>query len=249
MFGVTQYSCATGYYTFGHELGHNLGMLHDRGTHASCSEITTFNYGFRDPNAEFRTMLSYDCKMAQCDLMPKDGCPRIQRFSNSNTAYTYNGKPIGNSRSDNAKQLNDVRALVASFFPAMNCQSDNECNDSNSNTTDICNTAKRVCVFTPVGTPTRAPSRSPTTSVPVQPPTKAPTQTRAPIPVSSPVVQNTPTLRPISIAPSNSTSQLVPTLAPIVIVDEPVSGQEQLGFFSMIFRFFGDFWVRLFSGR
>ena len=30
MFSVTKYSCATGYYSFGHELGHNQGAHHDR---------------------------------------------------------------------------------------------------------------------------------------------------------------------------------------------------------------------------
>ena len=138
-------------------------MFHDRGTENSCSETTTFNYGYRDPNAEYRTMLSYDCKMGQCDSMPKNGCSRVQRFSNSDSRYTYNGKPIGDSKRDNAKQLNNVRALVASFFPAMNCQTDAECNDSNVDTTDTCNTANRVCVFTPLGAPTNAPIAAPST--------------------------------------------------------------------------------------
>ena len=148
MFAVTQYSCATGYYTFGHELGHNLGMFHDRGTEKTCSEASTFNYGYRDPNAEFRTILSYDCKKAECDNMPKDGCTRIQRFSNSDSAYTFNGKSIGDTKRDNAKQVNSVRARVAAFFPAMSCRSDIECDDRDSATTDTCNTTNGVCAFT-----------------------------------------------------------------------------------------------------
>ena len=148
MFAVTQYACATGYYSFGHELGHNLGMFHDRGTEKTCSEASTFNYGYRDPNAEFRTILSYDCKKAECDNMPKDGCTRIQRFSNSDSAYTYNGKSIGDAKRDNAKQVNSVRARVAAFFPAMSCRSDIECDDRDSATTDTCNTTNGVCAFT-----------------------------------------------------------------------------------------------------
>ena len=31
MYSVSSYSCATGYYTFGHEIGHNFGLNHDRG--------------------------------------------------------------------------------------------------------------------------------------------------------------------------------------------------------------------------
>ena len=31
-FSVVSLSCMTGYYSFGHELGHNMGLMHDRGT-------------------------------------------------------------------------------------------------------------------------------------------------------------------------------------------------------------------------
>ena len=148
MFSVTKYSCATGYYAFGHEIGHNFNMQHDRGTVGSCSQADANNYGYRDPNAEFMTILSYSCKIGQCDNMPKNGCPRIQRFSNSNPSYMYNGKPIGNAKSDNARQFNIQRSVVASFYPAMDCQSNSECNDGDSNTIDTCDFSRRVCVFT-----------------------------------------------------------------------------------------------------
>ena len=36
MFSVTKWSCATGYFSFGHEIGHNLGINHDRGTKDAC---------------------------------------------------------------------------------------------------------------------------------------------------------------------------------------------------------------------
>ena len=165
MFSATNYACATGYYSFGHELGHNFGLYHDHGSEQACNDTTAFNFGYRHPNAEYRTILSYDCKVGECDQMPKDGCPRIQRFSNSDPVYKYNGKPIGNSNSDNARHFNDFRATVASYFPAMDCQSDVECNDNNASTNDICNTAKRVCVFSPVGAPT-TPRLAPPTAAP-----------------------------------------------------------------------------------
>ena len=147
MFSVTKYSCATGYYAFGHEIGHNFNMQHDRGTVGTCSEANTYNYGYRDPKAEYMTILSYSCKVGQCDNMPKNGCTRIQRFSNSNPSYTYNGKPIGDAKSDNAKQFNNQRSLVASFYPAMDCICNSECNDGDSTTVDTCNIAKSVCVL------------------------------------------------------------------------------------------------------
>jgi hypothetical protein len=126
-------------------------MQHDRGTVGSCSDNNLYNYGYRDPNAAYMTILSYSCKVGQCDNMPKDGCPRIQRFSNSDPSYTYNGKPIGNSKNDNARQFNSQRSLVASFYPAVYCQSNSECNDGDSTTFDSRNTATRACVFKSLG--------------------------------------------------------------------------------------------------
>ena len=287
MFSVTQFSCATGYFTFGHEIGHNLGMFHDSGTEKSCTETAAFNYGYRNPNAEFRTILAYDCKMGECDLMTKNGCPRVQRFSNSDSKYTYNGKPIGDSRRDNAKQLNNVRARVAAYFPAMNCQTDAECNDSNSNTTDNCNSASKVCVFTPLGATTNAPTTAPSTRSPTKPVSRLPTKvpSRAPIqavatsqkpilgtpntfpirtptreptfataqplqPVRAPVSTDSPNLSPsIPAGLPPIPTQNVPNRAPIVVVDIPINGQEQTGFFSMIFNFFSGFWTRLVDGR
>jgi hypothetical protein len=214
MFSVSQYDCATGYFSFGHEIGHNVGMYHDRGTQNTCSEATTFNYGYRDPGAAFRTILSYDCKMGQCDAMPRDGCTRIQRFSSSNPAYTYNGKPIGDSRRDNAKQLNNVRVRVASYFPSMNCQSNAECNDNNPTTFDTCNTVTRVCVFTPNGNiPVISPSKVPT---------RAPAQTNAPVQSKKPT--SAPSLKPIDLQPPAEAPVLIsnpyvtsnPTLAPTI---------------------------------
>jgi hypothetical protein len=137
-------------------------MFHDKGSENLCSADATFNYGYRHPSAEYRTILSYDCKMGECDSMPKDGCPRIQRFSNSDSRYTYNGKPIGNAKSDNAKVFNQFRTRVAAYFPAMNCLSDTECNDENVDTTDTCNVANGACVFTPLGAPTVPEIASPT---------------------------------------------------------------------------------------
>jgi hypothetical protein len=204
MFSVSQYDCATGYFSFGHEIGHNLGMYHDRGTVNKCSETTTFNYGYRDPSAGFRTILSYDCRMGQCDAMPKNGCTRIQRFSNSNPAYKYNNKVIGDARRDNARQANNVRASVAAYFPSMNCQSNTECNDNNPNTVDTCNVATRVCIFSPV------------TSVPVKPPTTV--LSRAPVvtspPTKAPIATNTPSMKPVATAPSATV--LPPTNTPTI---------------------------------
>jgi hypothetical protein len=203
MFSVARYSCATGYYSFGHEIGHNFNLNHDKATEGVCGAAQS-NYGYRNPAAEFRTILSYDCVRGQCDNMPKDGCSRIQRFSNANSAYTYNSKVIGDAGRDNVKEFNKHRALVASFFPSMDCQSHNECNDGDSRTVDTCYMATRVCVFTPiVTTPTKAP-----TSFPIKAPTNAPASLPVAVSPPTPVAVSPPT-RPPTKAPTRS-----PTKAP-----------------------------------
>mgnify|MGYP006345006717 FL=1 len=123
-------------------------------------------YAWLDLDAGFCSILGYDCKIGQCDStyisdltlnpnsrcvaqtdMPKNGCPRVQRFSNDK--YLYQGKKMGNSTNNNAGKMNSNLKQVAGFFPAMDCEQHWECNDNDPNTLDTCNFEKRVCVFTP----------------------------------------------------------------------------------------------------
>ena len=120
MFSITSWSCATGYYSFGHEIGHNLGLNHDRGSEGDCNS-GGYNYGYRDPNARFRTILAYDCVNTQCDNNVGGGCTRIGRFSNQYN--TYNGLALGGSSENNAKAINDVRVEVASYFTHVSSES------------------------------------------------------------------------------------------------------------------------------
>ena len=189
-FAVVSLNCATARYSYAHEIGHNFGMLHDRGTADACSETTfmgrpTFNYGYRDPDASFCSILAYECVIGECDNMPKNDCPRVLRFSN--TQFLFDGKAMGNQYNDNAMQWNNERAVIASFYPAMNCTMNNQCNDKDASTIDTCDVTKAVCVFTPMAltnapirAPTKQPIKAPAKS-PAIPPTKRPTKaTRAP---------------------------------------------------------------------
>lgn len=79
-FSVVQWTCATGNYSFGHELGHNMGLNHERTTTG-----TGYDYGWADPNGSFRTIMATKCGAWSCG--------RIQNFSNPEVLY--NGKPTG----------------------------------------------------------------------------------------------------------------------------------------------------------
>ena len=105
-FAVVHYSCATGYYSFAHELGHLQGARHDP---ANDPTPTPFAYGHgyqqTAANPHWRTIMAYDCA---------GGCPRLQYWANPNV--TYNGLPMGTaSVSHDARVLNETAATVAAF--------------------------------------------------------------------------------------------------------------------------------------
>ena len=117
MFSVTKYSCATGYYSFGHELGHNMGLSHDRGSTNSCtSNLNKYNYGYRDPASQFRSIMAYNCQVGACDYVSGTaGCNRVQMFSN--VEYRYAGKAIGSSIANSARVINENRVAIAAYKP------------------------------------------------------------------------------------------------------------------------------------
>jgi len=118
MYSVTALNCATGYFSFGHEIGHNLGLKHDRGTENDC-ENTKFHFGYRDPNAKFRTILAYNCVANQCDDNAGGDCTRIQRFSSPSVNIFWEGEslPVGTVESNNVRKINNVKSKVAPYFP------------------------------------------------------------------------------------------------------------------------------------
>ena len=105
-FSLAKWSCATGYFSFGHEVAHNMGCNHD---YSNSQGNGIHNYGYKyesgsNYNDRFRTIMSYDCQ---------NGCPRIQMFSNP---YKYRGgKAVGSSRANNAKWIQERLSIYAKF--------------------------------------------------------------------------------------------------------------------------------------
>jgi uncharacterized repeat protein (TIGR01451 family) len=89
--------------TMAHELGHNMGCVHDR-DHASFPGAFSYSYGY-DLSGTFATVMSYDW-------------PPISYFSTP--LVTYAGFPIGvpegqPDSADNARTINNTRVTVANF--------------------------------------------------------------------------------------------------------------------------------------
>lgn len=102
-FSVVHRTCATGYLSFAHELGHNQGVSHDPAN--ASTAIYPYAYGHQEPFGAFRTVMAYNCP---------GGCPRVDHFSNPNVLF--NGQPTGVPElSDNSRAINATAATVASF--------------------------------------------------------------------------------------------------------------------------------------
>ncbi len=104
-FAVAHWSCATGYYSFGHEIGHLQSARHDPATDPSTSPYS-YGHGYRYTGSpSWRTIMAYNCPA---------GCPRLNYWSSPLTLY--NGLPMGTaSQSDNHRVLNNTRNTVAAF--------------------------------------------------------------------------------------------------------------------------------------
>lgn len=107
-FSVVSRTCATGYYTFAHEMGHNMGSRHDR-ANTSYDGAYSYSYGYQAPNSSFRTIMAYNCP---------SGCSRVNYWSNPK--IYYNGQPMGviytaYNAADNRRSLNNTAYTVSNF--------------------------------------------------------------------------------------------------------------------------------------
>jgi hypothetical protein len=126
-FGVTRRSCVSPNLSFAHELGHNMGLQHDRYVTLSNSPYA-YSHGYVNLAAfvsgapsekRWRTVMAYNDRCSAAGF----GCTRLMYFSDP--AKSYNGDPLGvagtapSSSVDgpaNARlSLDNTRVTVANF--------------------------------------------------------------------------------------------------------------------------------------
>ncbi|PCK07608.1 MAG: hypothetical protein COA42_13345, partial [Alteromonadaceae bacterium] len=83
-FAVVNYLCATGNYSFAHELGHLAGARHNISADSSTTPFA-YGHGYQSPSLGFRTVMAYNCDAGNC--------PRIDYWSNP--AEIHNGEVMG----------------------------------------------------------------------------------------------------------------------------------------------------------
>ncbi len=104
-FSVVADSCATGYYSFAHELGHNMGSAHDRANAGSA--LTTYSFGWRTTDNAYRSVMAYSPGT------------RIPTFSNP-VKDAPNGLALGTSVDNNAASLNYSATTVSAWRSSKN---------------------------------------------------------------------------------------------------------------------------------
>lgn len=107
------YANCQGTATLAHELGHNMGLYHDRYVEAAAS-TAKYNYGFVNLVGKFRTIMSYPDKCTAYGVT----CTRITYYSTP--LKSYGGRPVGKAAgttgaADASRLLRENRAGVAAF--------------------------------------------------------------------------------------------------------------------------------------
>ena len=97
MFSVIYRGCAVGYLSFAHELGHNMGAMHDK--NQPGSGIYSYSHGYHFGG--YRSVMAY--------------APGTRVAHFSNPYVLYRGLKTGLSHTDNARTLNNTASFVASF--------------------------------------------------------------------------------------------------------------------------------------
>lgn len=118
-FNVVRRDCATGNFSFGHELGHNMSARHDWFVDSTNNSPYAYNHAHLQPapttagTTPWRTVMAYNdgCTNAGAS------CTRLARWSNPGQTISGDaaGVSTGSQQEDNHRALNNTALTVANF--------------------------------------------------------------------------------------------------------------------------------------
>ena len=115
-FSVVNRGCAISNSTFAHELGHNMGAMHDPYQVSVGGEGAgpyANGYGYVNLTGRFRTVMAYD---SQCQANGFS-CTRVPYVSNPN--LLYNSLPLGGSTAGYPSMVSDVASVLNTTAPTV----------------------------------------------------------------------------------------------------------------------------------
>lgn len=108
-FNVVEAECLWNGLTLAHEIGHNMGLAHDR-ANSNVAGAYPYAYGYADPQRRFTTVMTYGNSV---NCLADRGCISLGRFSSA--SQRIGDLPLGNVNTDSVRALNNTAPLVANF--------------------------------------------------------------------------------------------------------------------------------------
>jgi hypothetical protein len=112
-FSTVDFPCAVDNLSFPHELGHNMGLSHDRYVDPTPT-LYDYAVGYVNTSKRFRTIMAYNNQCADLGF----NCTRVRRFSNPDVNYdgVPSGRPWnGSNPADERRALNQTHSFVANW--------------------------------------------------------------------------------------------------------------------------------------